>query len=255
MSIEDAKRLLVFVAHPDDEVISCGVLLQRVPNALVVFAVDGAPAGYGFERKFGSLKNYSDERFKEASRALALARNCSLRRLQSPRGAHFPDRHLFDHLEAASDSLLTIAKEFMPDAIVAHAFEGGHLDHDACNVLASHTTKTLSLPHFEFPLYWKSEKGSDVFQQFRNPQDGEIIVNPSEAEFVIKNRMLAEYKSQRDIVAVFSSSHERFRPALPYDYSQPPWNSPYPGNWRNRRDARKALQRFAEFHQRSSYID
>src|SRR5271166_2984414 len=119
MLIENAKRLLVFVAHPDDESIGCGVLLQRIPTALVVFAVDGAPEGYGLERTFGSLENYSEKRFEEAGCALAHAGHRSFRRLNTRGGNYFPDRHLFEHLEEAGDSLLTIAREFSPDAIVS----------------------------------------------------------------------------------------------------------------------------------------
>jgi LmbE family N-acetylglucosaminyl deacetylase len=254
MLIENAKRLLVFVAHPDDEIIGCGVLLQRVPTSLIVFAVDGAPTGYGFERKFGSLKKYSDKRFKEASCALALAGNCSFRRLNGRDGRYFPDRHLFEYLEEAADSLVTIARTFVPDAIVSHSFEGGHIDHDACFVLADHTAQTLSLNLFEFPLYWKSENGHDVFQKFRNPQEEETILNPSGAEMAIKNKMLGEYDTQRDILAVFSPDQERFRPARLGGNARPPWISPYPGNWRTRRDTSIAFERFSEFREHHTQI-
>jgi N-acetylglucosamine malate deacetylase 2 len=247
MQIEEMKRLLVFVAHPDDETIGCSVLLQRIPSALVVFAVDGAPAGYGFERKFGSLKEYSDERFNEASRVLRLARNCSFRRLITRGGAYFPDRHLFEHLEEAAESLVEIAQGYLPNAIVSHAYEGGHIDHDACSLLARYAANAVLSQQFEFPLYWKNDNGQDVFQEFRDAQEGEISLNPSEAEIVTKNKMLAEYKTQRDIVAVFSTNRERFRPVRSCDYPQPTWNSSYPGNWRSRRDAKAALQRFSEF--------
>ena len=247
MPIENAKRLLVFVAHPDDESIGCGVLLQRIPTALAVFAVDGAPEGYGFEHKFGSLNNYSEERFKEAGCALAHAGHSSFRRLNARSGTYFPDRHLFEHLEEAADSLLTIAREFSPDAIVSHAFEGGHIDHDACTVLADHAAQTLALDRFEFPLYWKGENGHDVFQQFRDPQEEESVLNPCEAEIATKNKMLAEYKSQRDMLATFCPERERFRSARSRDYARLSWNSPYPGNWRSRRDTKIALQRFSEF--------
>jgi LmbE family N-acetylglucosaminyl deacetylase len=37
------KRVLVVVAHPDDETGGCGVLLQRLHQATVVFCTDGAP--------------------------------------------------------------------------------------------------------------------------------------------------------------------------------------------------------------------
>ena len=54
-------RVLVLVAHPDDETIGCSGLLQRASSALVVFAVDGAPPHYGFEKKYGSLAQYSEK--------------------------------------------------------------------------------------------------------------------------------------------------------------------------------------------------
>jgi LmbE family N-acetylglucosaminyl deacetylase len=247
MTIESAQRLLVFAAHPDDETIGCGALLQRVPVALVVFAVDGAPAGYGIERKFGSLKNYSDERFKEAGRALALAGNCSFQRLRTRSGAYLPDRRLYQHLAEAADSLVGIAHEFLPDAIVTHASEGGHIDHDACSLLARRAANALSLSHYEFPLYWKNENGQDIFQEFRDVQEEEIVLNLSEAEIATKARMLAEYQTQRELLAVFPANKERIRPVRFSDSAQPSWNSSYPGNWRSRLDARTVRQRFSEF--------
>jgi N-acetylglucosamine malate deacetylase 2 len=246
VSIENIKRLLVFVAHPDDETIACAGLLQRVPASLVVFAVDGAPSGYGFERKFGTLKSYSEERFREAQRALChLPR--SFQRLKTRRGECFPDRQLFQNLQEAANALLAVVQEFSPDAIVSHAFEGGHIDHDACSFLANHIAQLFSLRCLEFPLYWKAADGRDVFQEFRDPRSGEALLHLSEAEIAVKQRMLSEYKSQSDLVATFSPNTERFRPAASHDYAHPSWNLAYPGNWRTRRDARLVLKRFEEF--------
>lgn len=250
--IENAKRLLVFVAHPDDEIIGCGVLLQRVPDALIVFAVDGAPDGFGFERKYGSLENYSSERFKEAGRALALAGSCSFQRLRARSRAYFRDRHLFEHLQEAAESLSKIAFDFSPDVIVSHAFEGGHIDHDACSVLAYHTAKRLSVHAFEFPLYWRSDTGDDMIQRFRDPDPEEIVLNPSEIEIAIKKKMLAEYISQRDLLAVFSPMQERFRRSRCRDHARPAWTLSYSGKWRSRRDSKIALRRFSEFTEASS---
>jgi len=247
MLFENIKRLLAFVAHPDDETLGCGFLLQRAPSALVVYAVDGAPAGYGFERKFGTLKNYSELRFKEAGRALSCVPNCSLQRLQTLAGDYYPDRHLFQSLEPAAISLVSIAKKFSPDAIVSHAFEGGHIDHDACSFLAKHAANTLPVKHFEFPLYWQKENGQDVFQTFRNPQENEIVLNPSETEIQTKNVMLAQYETQRETVAVFASKQERFRLAPLYDYAHPSWSSAYSGTWRSRIDIWRIRRRFLEF--------
>jgi len=252
MRLEDLNRVLILVAHPDDETIGCGGLLQRVPSALVVFAVDGAPAGYGFERKFGSLKNYSEERFREAGRALGLLPNCPFRRLQSRNGAYFPDRHLFENLQEAAASLVAITQEFLPDAIVTHAYEGGHIDHDACSFLANHTAKALLIECFEFPLYWNNGPGRDVFQEFRNAQEGKIVLNLYEPEIAIKEKMLATYETQREIVATFSPHIEKFRPATGSDFGRPSWNAYPPGNWRSRREARAVLRRFSEFPRMAS---
>jgi LmbE family N-acetylglucosaminyl deacetylase len=213
--VENINRLLVFVAHPDDETIACAGLLQRVPLSLVVFAVDGAPSGYGFERKFGTLRNYSEERFKEAERALSYLPSGSFERLKSPRGEYFPDRQLFENLQAAN-SLLSIVQLFSPDTIVSHAFEGGHIDHDACSFLANHVAQAHSLIHLEFPLYWKAADGRDVFQKFRATCREEICLNLSEGELVIKNKMLSEYKSQSDIVATFPPPDTTLRLRTPF---------------------------------------
>jgi N-acetylglucosamine malate deacetylase 2 len=245
--VENIKRLLVLVAHPDDETIACAGLLQRVPASLIVFAVDGAPAGYGFERKFGTLRKYSEQRFREAECALSYLPGCAFQRLKTRREEYFPDRQLFEHLDEGANSLLAAVRPFLPDTIVSHAFEGGHIDHDACSFLASHIAQLFSLRHLEFPLYWKAADGRDVFQEFRDPRPEEVSLELSEAESAVKQRMLGEYKSQSDIVATFAANTERFRPAACYDYAHPSWNLSYPGNWRTRRDARLVLKRFEEF--------
>ena len=161
---EKFGRVLVLVAHPDDETIGCSGLLQRAGSALVVFAVDGSPPHYGFEKKYGSLQQYSDIRFLEAAVALKTLSHCSFRRLACQSGAHFVDQHLFDRMSEALTSLNQFVCRFSPDLIVTHAFEGGHIDHDACHVLAAHIARAHSLMVMEFPSYWKAEDGRDMFQ-------------------------------------------------------------------------------------------
>jgi LmbE family N-acetylglucosaminyl deacetylase len=252
---EFPTRPLIFVAHPDDETIACGGLLQRLPASFVVFATDGAAPGYNFEKKFGSLKAYSDLRFQEASRALRNTPKASIRRLARADGSSFIDQHLFEELPAAALSLRAIAQSFAPDAIVSHAYEGGHLDHDACSFLAMHIGESLALMRFEFPLYWFDRKGKLVPQQFRGTHAGAVELGLAdtveweltEVEIQIKNKMLAEYRTQSGIASLFQLACERFRRADTTSVSfsvAPGLDYSFQGG---RLKAKALLKKFAEF--------
>jgi N-acetylglucosamine malate deacetylase 2 len=252
LSTEQFGRVLIFVAHPDDETIACSGLLQRAADSLIVFAVDGAPPHYGFEKKFGSLQRYSAVRFVEASHALSFVPHCSIRRLSRQDGTWFLDQHLFLELPEAFVSLVQIAREFSPDLVVSHAFEGGHIDHDACHILTKRTARALKLQSLEFPLYWRSPDGRDVFQQFRCSQEGDFALQLSQEEIRVKRRMLSEYRSQQKLTSIFRLHAEPFRAVTSADHTEPSWHE-YP--FENRRTQLKAelfLRKVAEFHDADS---
>jgi N-acetylglucosamine malate deacetylase 2 len=216
-------RILLLAAHPDDETIACSGLLQRAASSLVVFAVDGAPPHYGFEKKFGSLRDYSDMRFREASRALKRIPDCQIRRLERPDGSSFVDQHLFQELPGALASLQGMVREFAPQLLVSHAFEGGHIDHDACHILARRAGQAFNLPVLEFPMYWKSESGGDVFQQFRCGNFRDIVLDLTKDEIQCKKKMLGEYFTQRALLSFFRPETERFRPMSDEENKKPVW--------------------------------
>lgn len=216
-------RILVLAAHPDDETLGCSGLLQRARASLVVFAVDGAPFHYGFEKSFGSLEQYSAERFRESTRALGLLRTNSFQRLNRGKGNWFVDQHLFQELSRAYTSLLQIVGSFTPDTLVTHAFEGGHIDHDACHVLIKRLARQLNLRVFEFPLYSSSAESKDMLQQFRDKREGEFVLALSRNEKLTKKRMLKEYRTQRNLLRVFQLGSERFRPMDIAPTPVPPW--------------------------------
>ena len=244
--------MLVLAAHPDDETIACSGLLQRATASLVVFAVDGAPPRYGFERKFGSLRQYSELRFREASSALQNIPHCLFRRLTKPDDSWFVDQHLFLNLPDAFASLISIVNDFSPDLLVSHALEGGHIDHDACHILANRAAHCLHLPALEFPLYWRSPRGQDIFQKFRDQREREFLLNLTEQERTRKLQMLAQYRSQHGLVSVFDLETERFRPVTPLDLSRVPWQD-YP--FENRRKPLTKvtfLQKVSDFSEASA---
>lgn len=264
MPVEPFSRPLIFVAHPDDETLACGGLLQRVPASMVVFATDGTPAGFGLERKFGTLKAYTELRFQEASRALSHVPSASFRWLTRPDGSYFGDMHVYEELPSAATSLRAIAQTFSPDAIVSHTYEGGHIDHDACSFIAMHVGEVLSLKRFEFPMYWLDASGQAVLQVFRHGKPGGMEEDVtewhlSEAEIECKQKMMAEYRTQKGTVSTFTPVLERFRRATSdrltfsaaqcRDYlyqNQPPRF--YHTRW-HRLSAKALLKKFAEFEE------
>jgi LmbE family N-acetylglucosaminyl deacetylase len=181
---------------------------------------------------FGSLLQYSELRFREASAALQSIPDCSVRRLTKPDESGFVDQHLFLDLPEAFTSFASIVDDFAPDLLISHAFEGGHIDHDACHILANRAAHSLHLPAFEFPLYWRSASGQDLFQKFRDERQGEFLLNLTEQELTRKLQMLAQYRSQHGLTSVFDLETERFRPLTPLDFSRVSWRD-YP--FENRR--------------------
>ncbi len=215
-------RVLVLVSHPDDETVGCGVLLQRLREPAVVFATDGAPRDRWFWEKYGTREAYAQQREREARDALGIAGMHEIHFLEAEPG-RICDQELFRNLGPAYDALNALAQRLRPEALVTHAYEGGHPDHDACSFLARVLADERQLPVWEFPLYFRSD-GLMVRQEFL--PDGHSRDNkwlePSADEAERKRRMATAYESQKHVIAEFPSQVEQFRPQPQYDYSRPP---------------------------------
>lgn len=213
-------RTLVLVAHPDDECISCGGLLQRMADPVVVYTTDGAPHDPYFWGKYGDRGIYSRLRQEEARKALAKVgvRNVVF---LSDRNPALIDQELFRNLAPAYEQVAAEVSGRRPDAILTLAYEGGHPDHDSCNFLAAQLRVATGLPVWEAPLY--SRKPTELsLQEFVTLNGTEVALVPSPEELVRKRAMCLEYSSQGDFLAVFSLKREMFRPLATYDYSRPP---------------------------------
>ena len=223
----DVKGLLgctlVLVAHPDDEAVGCGVLLQRMRDPVVVFATDGAPHDKFFWEAHGSRTAYRETRRREARDALGIIGVKQVEFLAVPNtGEPFTDQELYLCIPDALRALDTLLDRYRPEAMLTLAYEGGHPDHDTCNLLAWRAAQPRNLPVFEMPLYHRLSDGRGVWQQFLSPNENEIVVEPAAHELDRKQRMLATYVSQGEVLKSFASNLERFRPLVPYDYSRPP---------------------------------
>jgi LmbE family N-acetylglucosaminyl deacetylase len=217
-------RTLIIVAHPDDEAVCCGALLQRVREPLVLFCTDGAPRDPYFWQKFGSRAAYARLRRQEARRALAqvgVSRFEFLAPEDNPQQL-FADQDLFLNVPAALERIAGIVRHMRPEALLTMAYEGGHPDHDTCAFLTWWTAREHILPAWEMPGYHRAGGGQMVFQQFIAPEGNEVLFDATPQEAERKRAMLAEYPSQGDMTAKFNPAVERYRPQAAYDFALPP---------------------------------
>ena len=216
-------RTLVLVAHPDDECIAFGALLQRMREPLVVFATNGSPEDPYFWEKYGSREAYAKLRQREALQALhAAGVKDALFLADLPGGEALVDQELFRHLQTAYELLADIVGRRMITAVLTLAYEGGHPDHDSVSFLAAQLAKRAAIPCWEAPLYHRMPDGSGQFQQFVSSSEDEMDVRPTAEEQERKREMCRAYASQGDFLTRFDVGREIVRPQIAYDYTRPP---------------------------------
>jgi LmbE family N-acetylglucosaminyl deacetylase len=235
-------RVMVLVAHADDESVGYGALLQKMRDAVVVIATDGAPRDEYFWGRFGSRENYAAVRRDEARRAMAVAGVRELV-LMAEEDSRLEDQRLFLNLAAAYARLEKLVERVRPEAIATLAYEGGHPDHDSCSLLGARLGERFGLPVWEAPLYYwadvptlaaqraRVEGGApDVspvggalrLQQFVWETGGEVLVEMGAEELERKRRMCAQYASQGDFLQTFDARREVVRRQVRYEYGRAP---------------------------------
>lgn len=208
-------RLLVLVAHQDDET-ACAGLLQRSSERMIIYATNGAPSDRFFWDKYGSRDGYSSVRRGEAFSAAAKIGPAKLEFLQ------FGDQDLFRALDEAFRVVSDIVRQYKPNIILVPAYEGGHPDHDSCSFLGALLRRRLQARVWEMPLYHRSQTGKLICQTFRTQNGTECVSPLSRKELQIRDCVVASYVSQTDLRDFISGNAEVFRPQADYDYSRPP---------------------------------
>ena len=209
------KRTLVIVAHPDDECIGAGALLQRVADPVLVFCTDGGPRDSYFWHAYGSREAYVDVRHREATAAAKAVG------VKKQRSLPIVDQELYRNLELTIRELERLVLEFRPEAVLALAYEGGHPDHDCCAFVGHLIGERQKLPVWEMPLYHRTSEGPRP-QQFLQPGAGIEQLEISTKELTRKKQMAACYRSQGELANFFDLSLELFRPQPQYDFLRPP---------------------------------
>lgn len=219
-------RTLLVVAHPDDECVAYGTLLQRMREPHVVYATDGAPEDPYFWEKYGSRAEYALLRQREARNALACVGVKDVEFLAErgdKYGVKFEDQSLFRLLPQAYAGLAEIVERVQPEALATLAYEGGHPDHDSCNLLCSELGKKYDIAVWEAPLYHREpdNEHGHVVQDFVARDGREEFVTGDPSELERKRAMCDSYPSQGSFLGTFNLETELVRPLHAYDYTRP----------------------------------
>jgi LmbE family N-acetylglucosaminyl deacetylase len=201
---------LFLVAHPDDESLGGAIILQRVKKALVVFCTSGAVLMPPVWLRYGTPRRYGKIREAEAEAAVQLAGDHKTEFLR------FKDSKTHQYLSEIYSRVAALVASFQPHAIVTHALEGAHEDHDVCSFIAQHLAQKFPVEVWEMALYYKSDKTGEIIRNaFRNELEPAQVLKPTAQELGTKNKMLAAHQSQKHIVERFDSSRELIRRQTP----------------------------------------
>ncbi len=215
-------RILVVVAHPDDEVLAAGSRMDRMDHLTVIHVTDGSPRDMEDARRegFSTSKDYAAHRRREVVAAMdALGAEAELLCLWHP------DKESILYGPAILDELTGRLQD--ADAVITHTYEHGHPDHDTaalCVRLACDRLRAAGVPSpavYEFPIY-AIENGRPVFGHFvPHPDAPETVLPLTEEDRARRNAALAAYKSQRGVLGFAGHWEERLRPAPRYDFRRP----------------------------------
>ncbi|HZR57660.1 MAG TPA: PIG-L deacetylase family protein [Terriglobales bacterium] len=228
-TVIQSVNTLMLAAHPDDETIGASAALSRLPNAAVVYLTDGAPRD---KQLWSGGGNYSREEYAcirrhEAEAALEVV-GIPVERI------HYLgtiDQESVFRLRELAGTLSILLHELQPDALITHAYEGGHPDHDSAALVASlavNSFKAAAAPKLLEMTSYHAHNGKCCMGEFLPVSEGqpgrfeEFIIQLAPEEAARKKRMMDCYKSQKLVLQNFPLNPERLRPAPKYNFSTPP---------------------------------
>jgi LmbE family N-acetylglucosaminyl deacetylase len=221
------SRLMIVVAHPDDETLAFGGQISRLRDALLVHLTDGAPGDGEDARHHGFIApaDYAAARRKELAAALIAGEAAGVRSA----ALDMPDKEAYRDLAGLARRLLELLERECPLAVLTHAYEGGHPDHDAAAFAVYAACRCLEAGErpaiIEMPFYHACDDRM-VCGKFLSDQPEGLVVPLTEGDLQRKQRMVDCFTTQREMLLQFPLSPERFRLAPAYDFREPPHPGP-----------------------------
>jgi LmbE family N-acetylglucosaminyl deacetylase len=225
-------RVLIVVAHPDDEWLGAGSLLPILRDPWILQVTDGAPRDMKDAHRLGfrTRAEYSRARRREALSALRHAGMARSRRIE----LGFPDQEVALGLKDLVRRLHAILDRLRPDVVLTHSYEGGHPDHDAISFALALVARRIACEGGAAPVriemagYHAGPDGGLRAGMFLHPNRA-ARTRPEERVRVLtarertrKQAALRRFASQASMVGMFLLEVERFRTAPAYDFRRAP---------------------------------
>jgi LmbE family N-acetylglucosaminyl deacetylase len=219
-------KIVVIVAHPDDEAIGAGAALRGIPDATVVHVTDGAPNDeeYALRRGYASREAYAKARRDEVVAALDVIGIPPSR----IRGLGFVDGEAAWHLIDLCNRVADLLEELQPDVVLTHPYEGGHSDHDSTAFAVHLAAGILRRDGRPAPIIleltsYHNHNGMRRLFDFL-PFRGTTVKTRTltEEDRTVKRQMFDAYVSQQALLRTIPIEIERFRTAPRYLFTVPP---------------------------------
>lgn len=219
-------RIVVLVAHPDDEAIGAGAALRGIPDVTVVHVTDGAPNDeeYAQRRGFASRAAYAQARREEVVAALEIIGIPPAR----IRNLGFVDGEAAWHLIDLSNRVAEVLEELEPDVVLTHPYEGGHSDHDSTAFAVHLAAGILRRDGRAAPILleltsYHNHNGQRRLFDFL-PFRGTTVRTRqlTDPERRVKQEVFDAFTSQQELLRTIPIEVERFRTAPRYLFTVPP---------------------------------
>jgi LmbE family N-acetylglucosaminyl deacetylase len=212
------RRILIFVPHPDDEIVACAAAIGRArAEGAEIFAsylTDGCLARetiWPWRRR-----RHADDVARRRAEGETAARRLGLTILG---WSERPARSLWRHLRQVHGDMHAAIEACAPDQVWLPAYEGGNPDHDGLNGLGQLFVDRLSVLEFAEYNFFGGRAQAQIFPL---PDGAEQTLLLTPAEKALKRELLALYASERRNLNYVGIEQECWRPLARYDYSRPP---------------------------------
>ncbi len=200
-NIKQEADILVFAAHPDDEVLGLSSILyshqKKRENTVVTYVTNGSGLiGESWRMPEAFSKDKAEERYREGLQGLSL--------LNIPEEnvycLGFPDAGTHRYLNEIAKDVLFLMEKYQPKKVYVHCMEGGHNDHDITSYVVKSVCKKLDFSNvYEWAEYNQLQPLGTEDIRFRNcksTETEETLMKLSDAQYKLKKQMLACHKSQ-----------------------------------------------------------